>query len=126
MTDTREVMEMAQQPVAYLAWRDGKPCYEGEDVVCADPVWPVDSDDDRTSMPVYAGAAPAAQPDARKVIEQMAGALENAVPTNWSNSSTDEHRNAIQAGQKWLEENMAGDGGPHAIESAHSITGGAG
>ena len=40
------------EPVAYLAWRDGKPCWD-EDCVCQDAVYPVDSDDDRTSMPVY-------------------------------------------------------------------------
>ena len=44
---------MKPEPVAYLAWRDGKPCYEGDDAVCEDAVWPVDSDDDRTSTPVY-------------------------------------------------------------------------
>ena len=107
MTDTREVMEMAQQPVAYLAWRDGKPCYEGEDVVCADPVWPVDSDDDRTSMPVYAGAAPAAQPDARKVIEQMVVALRELTPSYAPQESASMRMGvaAIQAGQQWLEVN---------------------
>ncbi len=47
-------------PVAYLAWRDGKPCWEGDDCVCADAVYPVDHDDDRTSMPVY--LAPPPQP----------------------------------------------------------------
>ena len=40
------------EPVAYFAWRDGKPCWD-EDFVCQDAVYPVDSDDDRTSMPVY-------------------------------------------------------------------------
>lgn len=49
-----------QEPVAYLAWRDGKPCWEGDDCVCADAVYPVDHDDDRTSMPVY--LAPQPQP----------------------------------------------------------------
>jgi peptidoglycan hydrolase CwlO-like protein len=49
-----EEMLSKQEPVAYLAWRDGKPCYEGDDAVCEDAVWPVDIDDDRTSMPVYA------------------------------------------------------------------------
>ena len=43
----------SKEPVAYLAWRDGKPCWEGDDCVCADAVYPVDMDDDRTSMPVY-------------------------------------------------------------------------
>jgi len=41
-----------EQPIAYLAWRDGEPCWD-EDCVCQDPVYPVDADDDRTSMPVY-------------------------------------------------------------------------
>ena len=54
-----------EEPVAYLAWRDGKPCYEGDDAVCEDAVWPVDGDDDRASMPVVtlasAQAAVAAQ-----------------------------------------------------------------
>ena len=44
---------MDAEPVAYLAWRDGNPCYEGDDAVCEDAVWPVDHDDDRISMPVY-------------------------------------------------------------------------
>ena len=51
---------LAQQgkPVAYLAWRDGKPCYAGDDAVCEDAVWPLDADDDRESMPVYTVALP--------------------------------------------------------------------
>ena len=57
-----------QEPVAYLAWRDGKPCYEGDDAVCEDAVWPVDSDDDRTSTPVYLAA----------------GAQQVAVPQGWT------------------------------------------
>ena len=48
-----EADAVPQEPVAYLAWRDGKPCWEGDDCVCADAVYPVDHDDDRTSMPVY-------------------------------------------------------------------------
>ena len=47
-----------EEPVAYLAWRDGKPCYEGSDAVCLDAIWPVGADDDRTSMPVYTHPAP--------------------------------------------------------------------
>ena len=47
-----------QEPVAYLAWRDGKPCWEGDDCVCQDAVYPVDHDDDRTSMPVYLSPQP--------------------------------------------------------------------
>ena len=45
------------EPVAYIAWRDGQPCWD-EDCVCQDAVYPVDSDDDRTSMPVYLHPAP--------------------------------------------------------------------
>ena len=41
-----------KEPVAYLAWRDGQPSWD-EDCVCQDAVYPVDEDDDRTSMPVY-------------------------------------------------------------------------
>ena len=47
-----------QEPVAYLAWRDGKPCWEGDDCVCEHAVYPVDHDDDRTSMPVYLAPHP--------------------------------------------------------------------
>ena len=47
----------APEPVAYIAWRDGQPCWD-EDCVCQDAVYPVDSDDDRTSMPVYLHPAP--------------------------------------------------------------------
>ncbi len=59
-TDTLEADAPAvpQEPVAYLAWRDGKPCWEGDDCVCADAVYPVDHDDDRTSMPVYLAPQP--------------------------------------------------------------------
>ena len=46
--------EMLGEPVAYLAWRDGKPSYEGDDAVCEEAVWPVEDGDNRTSMPVYA------------------------------------------------------------------------
>ena len=41
-----------QTPIAYIAWRDGNPCWD-EDCVCTDAVWPADGDDDRVSMPVY-------------------------------------------------------------------------
>lgn len=58
--DFRSAIEaQPQEPIAYLAWRDGEPCYEGDDAVCEDPVWPVDSDDDRESMPVYLAPQPA-------------------------------------------------------------------
>lgn len=50
--------EQPQEPVAYLAWKDGKPCYEGDDGVCEEAVWPVDDEDDRISMPVYTHPAP--------------------------------------------------------------------
>ena len=41
------------EPVGYLAWKDGKPCWEGDDCVCEDAVYPVCSDDDRTSKAIY-------------------------------------------------------------------------
>jgi len=40
------------KPVAHIAWRNGKPNYEGDDAICEDAVWPVDSDDDRESKAV--------------------------------------------------------------------------
>lgn len=58
-----------QEPTAYLAWRDNKPCWEGDDCVCEDAVYPVDGDDDRTSMPLYL-AAGAAQPVSVAVPEE--------------------------------------------------------
>lgn len=45
------------KPIAYLAWRDGKPAW-GEVCVCEDDVWPADEDDDRVSMPVYLRETP--------------------------------------------------------------------
>jgi hypothetical protein len=68
LPDTGETM-----PVAYLAWRDGKPCYEGDDAVCEDAVWPVDFDDDRTSMPVYTSP-----PDHTAEIERLTKCLKKA------------------------------------------------
>lgn len=53
-----DAQAVPQEPVAYLAWRDGKPCWEGDDCVCQDAVYPVDYDDDRTSMPVYLSPQP--------------------------------------------------------------------
>ena len=50
----------AGEPVAYIAWKNDKPCYEGDDAICEDAVWPVDSDDYRTSMPVFTAPQPAA------------------------------------------------------------------
>jgi hypothetical protein len=41
------------EPVGYLAWKDGKPCWKGDDCVCEDAVYPVCSDDDRTSKAIY-------------------------------------------------------------------------
>ena len=68
LADTGETM-----PVAYLAWRDGNPCYEGDDAVCEDAVWPVDFDDDRTSMPVYTSP-----PDHTAEIERLTKCLKKA------------------------------------------------
>ena len=41
------------EPVGYLAWKDGKPCWKGDDCVCEDAVYPVCSDDDRMSKAIY-------------------------------------------------------------------------
>ena len=62
------------EPVAYLAWRDGNPCYEGDDAVCEDAVWPVDDDDDRTSMAVYL----ASPPEHTAEIERLTKCLKKA------------------------------------------------
>jgi hypothetical protein len=40
------------EPIGYLAHRDGKPSWD-DDCVCKDPVYPVDSDDDRVSVAIY-------------------------------------------------------------------------
>lgn len=32
--------EQAGEPVAYIAWKNDKPCYEGDDAICEDAVWP--------------------------------------------------------------------------------------
>lgn len=56
-------------------------------------------------VPLFAGAAPAPQPDARKVIEQMVDALGLVASTYgaetpmWAQSHA-----AIQSGQQWLKE----------------------
>lgn len=47
-----EVQQQAE-PVVYLAWRDGKPCWDGDDCVCEEAVYPVDIYDDRISIPLY-------------------------------------------------------------------------
>jgi hypothetical protein len=73
-TDPAISKEAAVEPVAYLAWRDGNPCYEGDDAVCEDAVWPVDFDDDRTSMPVYTSP-----PDHTAEIDSMKAAMRPAL-----------------------------------------------
>ena len=60
-----------KEPVAYLAWRDGQPSWD-EDCVCQDAVYPVDEDDDRTSMPVYTHPAH----DDTALLRQALGQLE--------------------------------------------------
>jgi len=45
-------LKLNEDPVGYIAWKDGEPCWS-EDCVCQDPVYPADEYDDRTSMPVY-------------------------------------------------------------------------
>ena len=95
--------EQAGEPVAYIAWKDGKPCYEGDDAICEDAVWPVDSDDDRTSMPVYTAPQPAAQEQtsAVPVVRQMVRALDLAAPYFTHNNQVTA---ALAAGQKYLQE----------------------
>jgi len=63
------VQPQAQEdaPVAYIAWKDGKPCYEGDDAICEDAVWPVDSDDDRASVAREALSAAKAVSDKPKL-----------------------------------------------------------
>ncbi len=61
-----------KEPVAYLAWRDGQPSWD-EDCVCQDAVYPVDEDDDRTSMPVYTHPAH----DDTALLRQALEALHN-------------------------------------------------
>lgn len=43
---------LSLEPVGYLAWLNGKPAWS-EDCVCEDAVYPRDSDDDNTSMPIH-------------------------------------------------------------------------
>ena len=67
-----DAQAVPQEPVAYLAWRDGKPCWEGDDCVCEDAVYPVDHDDDRTSMPVYLSPQPQRPRLTDEEIDEMA------------------------------------------------------
>lgn len=67
-----DAQAVPQEPVAYLAWRDGKPCWEGDDCVCQDAVYPVDHDDDRTSMPVYLSPQPQRPRLTDEEIDEMA------------------------------------------------------
>ncbi|MCC7545738.1 MAG: hypothetical protein IT506_09635 [Aquabacterium sp.] len=46
-----------QEPIGYLAFRDGKPSWD-EDCVCEDAVYPVDADDDRVSVAIYTAPQP--------------------------------------------------------------------
>jgi hypothetical protein len=99
--------EQAGEPVAYIAWKDGKPCYEGDDAICEDAVWPVDSDDDRTSMPVCAALQPAAQEStsAVPVVEMMVEALASCTTDEGpEQEELNRARAALQAGQKYLKE----------------------
>ena len=91
-------VQAAVEPVAYLAWRDGSPCYEGEDAVCEDAVWPVDDDDDRTSMAVYL----ASPPEHTAVMQQALDAL--CLPcSRWNKTQTEIINAAIAALRKELE-----------------------
>lgn len=46
-----------QEPIGYLAFRDGKPSWD-EDCVCEDDVYPIDADDDRVSVAIYTAPQP--------------------------------------------------------------------
>ena len=92
-------MQDVLKPVAYLAWRDGKPCYEGDDAVCEDAVWPVDYDDDRTSMAVYLASPP-------DHTAAMRLALEALVENHYCNSTkiaVEKYYYAIAALEKELK-----------------------
>ena len=114
----------AGKPVAYIAWKNDKPCYEGDDAICEDAVWPVDSDDYRTSMPVFTAPQPAAQepdcattgvcvrsglyaspPSAVPVVEQLVEALREIEWSNDTKWQADRASAAIAAGQQYLKEN---------------------
>jgi hypothetical protein len=117
----------AGEPVAHIAWKNDKPCYEGDDAICEDAVWPVDSDDYRTSMPVFTAPQPAAQepdcattgvcvrsglyaspPSAVPVVEQLVEALDGLFSGDvvvWSLGGSARPRAAITAGQKFIKEN---------------------
>ena len=100
----------AGKPVAYIAWKNDKPCYEGDDAICEDAVWPVDSDDDRTSMPVCTAPQPAAQEptSAVPVVGQLVEALDGLFSGDvvvWSLGGSARPRAAITAGQKFIKEN---------------------
>ena len=106
--------EQVGEPVAYIAWKNDKPCYEGDDAICEDAVWPVDSDDYRTSMPVFTAPQPAAQEStsAVPVVEQLVEALSrNRIMAadadgNYTKEVTPRIITAaIVAGQKYLKEN---------------------
>jgi len=62
------------EPVGYLAWKEGKPCWEGDDCVCEDAVYPVCSDDDRTSKAIHT---------ADQLRQAIADALARQVPQGY-------------------------------------------
>jgi len=77
------INEPDAEPVAYLAWRDGKPCYEGDDAVCEDAVWPVDADDDRTSRPVYLHPAPRQPLTDAEILDAIPGGMIDCLGDPW-------------------------------------------
>ena len=103
----------AQGAVAYLAWKDGKPCYEGDDGVCEEAVWPLDDTDDRTSMPVYTHALPAQPAEPLTALKDVEISLmaHNEDPGDWNDSR---YRDS------WLKGYEAG---ARAAEAAHGIGG---
>jgi hypothetical protein len=55
----RLLKDATEKPIGWIAWEKGEAAWS-EDCVCHEPVYPVDGDDTRTSMPLYTGAQVAA------------------------------------------------------------------
>jgi hypothetical protein len=107
------------EPVAYLAWRDGKPCYEGDDAVCEDAVWPCDVEDDRTSMPVYLAPQPQREPLTDQQLKEAFGKLypQDLGLIELAENNRDYALESIGARHHWT----AFKAGAKAIESMHGI-----
>lgn len=75
---------LSVEPVAYLAWRNGKPAWDREDCVCEDDVYPTELYDTCTSMAVFtidqlnterAAARVQALSEAMQAVEQIRALL---------------------------------------------------